>query len=78
MQANGIDVEAVLGQDVQNTPGSVEEFEGLVIGVGNCCGDLQVLRFINRDVGDWCPDGQAGATETVTAEITRATRETRR
>lgn len=37
------DAESVLGEGVQDSAGIVEEFEGLVTGVGNGRGHLQVL-----------------------------------
>jgi hypothetical protein len=62
-RADGIgDVEAVLGEGVQNSAGIVEEFEGLVTGVGYSRGDLQVLQSVNLDIGGRCPDGQAGGS----------------
>ena len=51
-RASGIgDDERVLGEGAQDTTGIVEEFEGLVTGVGDSRGDLQVLQPINVDVG---------------------------
>jgi len=42
-RASGIsDAETVLGEGVQDSTGLVEKFEGLVTGVGNSRGDLQV------------------------------------
>ena len=50
-RAGGIgDIEAILGEGVQNSAGIFEEFEGLVTGVGNYRGDLQVLQSVNIDV----------------------------
>jgi hypothetical protein len=63
MRASGIgDAETVLGEDVQNSTGIVEEFEGLVTCVGNCRGDLQVIQSGNLDAGGRRLDGQAGGS----------------
>jgi len=46
--ASGIgDTEGVLGEGVQDSTGIVEEFEGLVAGVGDDRGDLQVLQPVD-------------------------------
>jgi len=45
------DNEGVLGEGVQDTTGIVEEFEGLVAGVGDSRGDLQVLQPIDVGIG---------------------------
>ena len=54
--------EGVLGEGVQDSTGIVEEFEGLVTGVGDGRGDLQVLQPI--DIGVWGRglEGQAGGS----------------
>ena len=60
-RANDIgDAEAVLGEGVQGTTWIVKEFEGLVTGVGDGRGNLQVLQTIDLGVWDRCPDGQTG------------------
>ena len=46
------DDESILREGAQDTTGIVEEFEGLVAGVGDSRGDLQVFQPINVDVGD--------------------------
>jgi hypothetical protein len=62
-RASGIgDVKAVLGEGAQNATGIVEEFEGLVTGVGNRRDDLQVPQSIDDGVGGRCLDGQAGGS----------------
>ena len=60
MRASGVsDTEAVPGERTQDTTRVVEEFEGLVTGISDGRGDLQVLQTIDLDVGDRCLDGQA-------------------
>ena len=56
------DIEAVFGEGVQDSTRIVEEFECLVTGVGNGCGDFQVFQTINFDVRDRGLDGQAGSS----------------
>ena len=45
------DCEGVLGEGAQDSTGIVEEPEGLVTGVGDDRGDLQVLQSIDVGVG---------------------------
>jgi len=54
------DGEGVLGEGAQDSTGIVEEFEGLVTGVGDGRGDLQVLQSIDINVGSGGLEGQAG------------------
>jgi len=54
--------EGVLGEGVQNSTGIVEEFESLVTGVDDGCGDLQVLQPIDVDIGGRSLDRQAGGS----------------
>ena len=56
------DGEGVLGEGAQNSTGVVEKFEGLVTGVGDGRGDLQVLQSIDIDVGGGGLEGQAGGS----------------
>ena len=52
-RASGVgDAEGVLGEGAQDPTGIVQEFEGLVTGVGNGRGDLQVLQPVDVSVGD--------------------------
>ena len=58
-RASGIsDAEGVLGEGVQNSTGIVEEFEGLVTGVDDGRGNLQVLQSIDFDTGGRSLDRQ--------------------
>ena len=62
-RANGIgDAEGVFWEGVQGTPGVIEEFEGLVTGVGNGRSDPQVLQSIDLGVGGPGPNGQTGGS----------------
>ena len=54
------DAEGVLGERVQDPTGIVEEFQGLVTGVGDGCGHLQVLQPEDIGAEGRGPDGQAG------------------
>jgi len=59
--AGGVgDGEGVLGEGVQDTSGIVEELEGLVTGVGDGGGDLQVLQSVDIDIGGCGLEGQTG------------------
>jgi len=59
-RAKGIgDGEGILGEGVQDSTGIVEKFEGLVTGIGDGRGDLQVLQSVNVDVGGRGLEGQA-------------------
>ena len=63
-RASGVgNTEGVPWEGVQDSPGIVEEFECLVTGVENCCGDLQVLQSVDIDVGGRGLDGQAGGSK---------------
>ena len=54
------DAEGILGEGVQDPTGIVEEFQGLVTGVGDGRGDLQVLQPVDIGAEGRGPDGQAG------------------
>jgi len=54
------DGERVLRKGVQDPTRIVEEFEGLVTGVDDCRGDLQVLQSVDIGVGSRDLQGQAG------------------
>jgi hypothetical protein len=56
------DVEAVLGERVQDSAGVVKEPEGLATGVGDDHGDCQMLQSIDLGVRGRGPDGQAGGS----------------
>ena len=59
-RARGIgDGERILREGVQDSTGIVEKFEGLVTGVGDGRGDLQVLQPIDIDVRGRGLEGQA-------------------
>ena len=61
LRASGIgDVEGVFGEGGQNPTGIVEEFQGLVTGVGDGRGDLQVLQSVDIRAEGPGPDSQAG------------------
>jgi len=53
------DGEGVLGEWVQGPTGIIEKLEGLVTGVGDGHGDLQVLQSIDIDVGGRGLESQA-------------------
>ena len=60
MRASSIgDAETVLREGVQDSTGVIEEFEGLVAGVDNGRGDLQVPQSIDFGAGGRCLDSQA-------------------
>ena len=54
------DHEGVLGEGVQDSTRIVKEFEGLVAGVDDGRGDLQVVQSIDLEVFGRGVDGQAG------------------
>ena len=59
MGATGIgDGEGTLGEEVQDSTGIVEEFEGLTTGVDDGGSDLELLQFIDTDVRGRRLDGQ--------------------
>ena len=61
VRASGIgDTEGVPREGAQDAMGIVEKFEGLIAGVGDGRGDLQVFYTINIGVGDRCFNGEAG------------------
>ena len=61
VRAGGIsDSERVLRERVQHSTGIVEEFEGPVTGVNDSRSDLEVIQFIDINVGGRRPDGQTG------------------
>ena len=53
------DIEGVLREGVQGPTGVIEKLEGLVTGVGDGRGDLQVFQSIDVDAGDRGLDRQA-------------------
>lgn len=62
-RSSGIsDAESVLGEGVQDPAGIVEEFEGLISGVGDSRGNLQVLQSIDDETGGRSLHGQAGGS----------------
>lgn len=62
-EASGIgDVEAVLGEVVQDPTRVVEEFDGLITGIDDGRGDLQVRQSVDIDVGYQGRDRQAGGS----------------
>lgn len=56
------DVEGALGEGAQDSTGIIEEFQGLGTGVGDGCGDHQVLQSIDLDAGGRGLDGQVGGS----------------
>ena len=61
--ASGIsDAKGIFGERVQDSTGIVEEFQGLVTGVGDGRGDLQVLQPVDVHGRGRGPDGQAGGS----------------
>ena len=53
------DGEGILGEGIQDSAGIVEKFEGLVTGISDGRGDLQVLQSIDVDAGGRGLEGQA-------------------
>jgi len=59
-RARGVsDGEGILGEGIQDSTGIVEKFEGLITGIGDGRGDLQVLQSVNVDVWGRGLEGQA-------------------
>lgn len=62
-RARGIgDCEGVPGEGAQNSMGVIEEFEGLLTGVGDGRDDLQAVQPVDVDVGGGGLDSQAGGS----------------
>ena len=56
------DAEAVFGEGAQDSTRIIKEFEGLIAGVDNGRGDLQVLQSVDLDLGGRGLDSQTGSS----------------
>ena len=63
MRPSGVgDVETILRKGVQDSAGVVKQFEGLVAGVGDGRGDLQVFQSVDLDFEGRGFDRQGGSS----------------